>query len=440
MRAGIARDAPDVHFARGFTLISDLDGTLLPAPFSNGLGHVVHPPLSAGPAFAPLVELLRAGATVVAVTGSQFGTHRARFFDVIPRELRASGRVLLAVESGARLFRGCERSGEPIEDDEFQRAAFGGRRPTLEPALVDELVALGRRGLRRFYADLLTRGPALLDGLVDDAHVRAVVLDAAAAGASSDAPVSLSQDVVPRVEVREHGAAVVFVGVPSSLGSRYFGLAPARLAALVDARPTGRLCFDCVPVGVGKAAVVRFLLERGVVVPGRALCLGDRPLGNDEGLAQWARPGAWRELPADARACVGDAERKAGAGACGPQACGPVPFISVAESVALVPPFLRPYHASGNAHGSAAVLWALGARLAAAHAAGAAAGALCGARASEIAAEVRAARGSYDGACTPAAPTPTRAPLRGALALARRALLVVALAAAVSVATVRAEA
>lgn len=368
-------------FAAGFTIISDLDGTLLPAPFRDGQGVIVHPPLSHGPAYAPLVELLRAGATVVGVTGSRFSTHCARFFDEVPRSLRLTGRVLLAVESGARLFSGCALSGEAIEVADYQLAAFGGRRPSLDGALQEELVAIGRAGLRRFYADVLAHGPALLDG-ISDVHVRGVALDAAPAGATADAPVTLDTAVVPRVEVREGGTAVVFVGVPSRLGARYFELGSARLAELVDGRPTGRLCFDCVPRGLGKAAVVRFLLQSGLAHPGRALCLGDRPLGNDEGLAQWAKPCAWEQLPA----CVG--------GGGGPErsgdGVGPLPFFSVAEDAALVPAFLLPLHVSGNARGSAAVLTSLTSSLALC--AGSAAMPMCSAHAAQIATEARARR------------------------------------------------
>jgi len=100
---------------------------------------------------------------------------------------------------------------------------------------------------------------------------------------------------------------------------------------------------------------MRYLLQRGEVAPGRALCLGDRPLGNDEGLAEWAHPDAWARLP------EGSASQLR---ATADNECGPVPFISVAESLELVPAFLHAFHAGANAQGSAAVLIALCAWLA----------------------------------------------------------------------------
>ena len=114
---------------------------------------------------------------------------------------------------------------------------------------------------------------------------------------------------MPRIEVRDGNSAVVFVGVPSSI-NHHFSVDP-RVADVVDGRPTGRACFDCVPKGLDKSLVVEHLIETGVVVGGssrplppssgdlggargdggRALALGDQPLGNDEGLTRWHRGG-----------------------------------------------------------------------------------------------------------------------------------------------------
>eukprot|EP00965_Chrysotila_dentata_P255495 6212242-Pleurochrysis_carterae.AAC.3 len=56
-----------------FALVCDLDGTLLPRPY--GVPPIA-PPLSHGPAYQPLLELLELGAMVVGVTGSSLDTHR----------------------------------------------------------------------------------------------------------------------------------------------------------------------------------------------------------------------------------------------------------------------------------------------------------------------------------------------------------------------------
>lgn len=99
-----------------FTLLADLDGTLLPRPHGVPL---VSPPLSQGPAYAPLCRLLDLGVTIIGVTGSRLQTHRARWYEELPEHHRAAGRVLLAVETGRRLYRGSPADGSPVEDEAF---------------------------------------------------------------------------------------------------------------------------------------------------------------------------------------------------------------------------------------------------------------------------------------------------------------------------------
>lgn len=315
--------------AGAFTVVSDLDGTLLPAPHGTAGSKTgaEHPPLSAGPAHAPLLALLDAGATVVGVTGSRFETHCERFFHELPLSARASGQVLFAVESGTVLFRG-DADGSPVEDREFARRTFGeGGRPMFSTEQVAALVELGKAGMRRFFEDVRADSGLLEQAAADEHVVHAVRAVLARLSGELDVPVSADGNVFPRIEVRAAGSAVVFVGIPSSLSSRYFSMEPT-LAALVDGRPTGRLCFDCVPPGVGKHAVIRYLLQTGEISPGRAIALGDRPCGNDEGLTRWHKTGE-------------------------------IPFVSVAENTSLVPDELRACHAGGNDVGAAAVLRAL---------------------------------------------------------------------------------
>jgi len=82
------------------SILADLDGTLLPRPYGTP---PVHPPLSDGPCLAPLVRLLKLGATVIGITGSRLATHQERFVESIPLELRSN--VMLAVETGRVLYR-----------------------------------------------------------------------------------------------------------------------------------------------------------------------------------------------------------------------------------------------------------------------------------------------------------------------------------------------
>ena len=126
-------------------------------------------------------------------------------------------------------------------------------------------------------------------------------------------------------------SAVVFVGVPSSLGAKYFAV-PTAAEHAVEGRPAGRACFDCVPKGLDKSHCVSHLLKRGAVVAGRAIAMGDQPKGNDEGLTRWHR-----------------------------HATVDIPFVSVSEEASIVPEHLAECHvtAASNAEGSALVLGAL---------------------------------------------------------------------------------
>jgi len=114
-----------------FTVISDLDGTLLPRPRKE-TGVVIHPTLSQGAAFAPLVALLNQGAAIIGVTGGR-----------LPLSARKEGRVLLFCETGMVLYRGDTLTGEPVEDETYgpfplhnHSGRFGGWHPCWHPCLV----------------------------------------------------------------------------------------------------------------------------------------------------------------------------------------------------------------------------------------------------------------------------------------------------------------
>lgn len=352
---------------RPLAIVSDLDGTLLPRPY--GLPPVT-PPLGAGPAFAPLCRLLELGAIVVGVTGSGFASHSKRFFRELPLEARKAGRVVLAVETGRRLYRGSPTDGEPVEDAAYT-ALFESRIPPFSDATVAELVDVGRGGLARFFRELRADAAhALVDPQTDPLGFLVAKAQSNAAY-SDEAPLSTDVDLVPRIEVREGNSAVVFVGVPSRLGASYYRVPPS-LAALVDGKPTGRMCFDCIPQGLSKTLVLDYLIARREVVPGRAVCFGDQPAGNDEGLTAWHKGDD--EL-ADEPPLTPPQEAPAEAAAAAPGAEAPlvIPFVSVSERVGMVPERLRPWHATrhgGNAAASGAVLDALADAEAAAQAAG----------------------------------------------------------------------
>ena len=331
-------------------VLSDLDGTLLPRPY--GLPPVT-PPLSDGPAYAALVRLLDLGALVVGVTGSGFASHSRRFFRELPLEHRKAGRVLMAVETGSKLYRGSPVDGEPVLDETYA-AHFNRKISPLSEACIGQLVEIGRAGLARFHHELKAD---TTHALIDPASDPLAFLCRLENSDYLDcAPLSTDVNKVPRIEVREDGGAVVFVGVPARLGAGYFSI-PDDLSREVDGKPTGRMCFDCIPQGLSKALVLDYLIEGGEVVPGRAVALGDQPAGNDEGLT--------RMHPSSA--AVDGASASA-------SAASSIPFLSVSERESMVPAHLRPWHVTrhgGNAAASGAVLGVIADAEAAAQAAGA---------------------------------------------------------------------
>lgn len=246
----------------------------------------------------------------------------------------------------------------------------------------EELVSIGRRGLAQFYADL-ANDPAMVDmdgplGYLIDIAKQIQEAEETAKGGTGihnhhRIPITDDVHAVPRIEVRENNSFVVFVGVPSSLGRRYFDV-PQRLRPAVDGKPTGRSCYDCVPAGMDKSHVVRYLIRTDVVRRGRTVALGDQPAGNDAGLTLWHGGGGGT---CTSNTCVPigsvgstqslgriDEEKKQEEeedGVVDEKQHTIIPFISVSECATMVPHRLKDCHVSRttNAEGSAKVLMEL---------------------------------------------------------------------------------
>lgn len=306
------------------TILTDLDGTVLPRPYSEPGSTVVHHPnLSAGPCHQPLVRLLDLGATVVGVTGSQLSTHQTRFLDDLPLRHRQRGQVLLAVQTGSHLYRTCPKEGLPIRCEDFASHLSKSVAIRLDDSVVRELITIGKQGLQEFYSDLL-RDPTLVDP-----HGPLGYLHGVAKQFPKEQPIHIpvtdDHQTVPRIEVRAQNSAVVFVGIPSSIGDRYLSI-PPHLQSQVDGRPTGRSCFDCVPAGLNKSHIVQYLIEQNLAQANQTIAIGDQPRGNDKGLTQW------HDCPHHT-----------------------IPFVSVSEQIHMVPDHLQDWHVSQptNAEGSA---------------------------------------------------------------------------------------
>ena len=257
---------------------------------------------------------------------------------------------MLAVQTGSQLYVPHSEDGRPMRDEAFDAHLSESISVRLDDAVVAELVGIGRRGLVKFYYDLADdsclvdrNGP--LGYLVDIAAKLHADKEVNGADVDFDVPITDNVHVVPRIEIRTNNSAVVFVGVPSLLGANYFNI-PAHLQSSVDGRPTGRSCFDCIPAGLDKSHVVRYLIRTNVVKGGRTIALGDQPAGNDAGLALWHD---LPDLPHDGRPNdENDQLRHDHA----------IPFVAVSECHTMVPDNLKDWHVSNitNAEGSAKIL------------------------------------------------------------------------------------
>jgi len=301
-----------------FTIISDLDGTLLPKPHKEA-GTVVHPSLRQGAAFSPLVALLNQGAAVIGVTGGRLSVQKERFWDDLPLSARKEGRVLLFCETGMVLYRGDPSTGEPVEDEAYGPFP-GNEKRYLARSTVDGLVAGIRAGLRAWFTDLESA-----PGLLDEGHFLHAL---AARWSKEDAPLTHDNSQTPRIELRGSApdklVGMVIAGVPVAFGEKYFGTVMRTYAQEITGTPAGRLCYDCVVPGLSKHLVLNYLLRTGSVARHTTCCIGDSPSGNDEGLTQYHSDG--------------------------------IPFISVCSSLSKVPEHLRPCHVGCNEVGASAFL------------------------------------------------------------------------------------
>ena len=253
---------------------------------------------------------------------------------------------MLAVQTGSQLYVPHSEDGRPMRDEAFDAHLSESISVRLDDAVVAELVGIGRRGLVKFYSDLADdsclvdrNGP--LGYLVDIAAKLHADKEGNGADVDFDVPITDNVHVVPRIEIRTNNSAVVFVGVPSLLGTNYFDI-PAHLQSSVGGRPTGRSCFDCIPAGLDKSHVVRYLIRTNVVKRGRTIALGDQPAGNDAGLT------LWHNLPYDGRPDDDDQRRHDHT----------IPFVAVSECHTMVPDNLKDWHVSNitNVEGSAKIL------------------------------------------------------------------------------------
>jgi hypothetical protein len=120
----------------------------------------------------------------------------------------------------------------------------------LDSETVSSLVQIGRAALIRFYSDLgeqMDRGHGPLLELVPEDGALAFLRHLPRIADALLPPVTDDHRRVPRVEVRGSNAAVVWVGIPSSIAELYHHV-PEQMLELVDGKPTGRMCVPPTPI------------------------------------------------------------------------------------------------------------------------------------------------------------------------------------------------
>jgi hypothetical protein len=299
------------------TIISDLDGTLLPGPKKvNNI--LVHPKLGDGAVYAPLINLLEKGASIVGVTGSRITMHKPRFWDELPLNARIEGRVLLFCETGMVLYRS-DNKGNPVEDESYGPFP-GNTKRFLRQQTIDSIVAAARAGLKQWFTDL-KENPSLLD----EKHW---LHGKCERWCKEDAPVTNDPDMTPRIELRGPSdtqvVGVMIAGIPIQYGDKYLASNFKPFSDEISGQPTGRLCYDCVVPGLSKHLVLKYLLRTGALARGSAIALADSPHGNDVGLTEYHTDG--------------------------------MPFVSVCDKIKKVPKHLLDCHVGGNEIGSGAFL------------------------------------------------------------------------------------
>eukprot|EP00615_Pteridomonas_danica_P015879 CAMPEP_0114392556 /NCGR_PEP_ID=MMETSP0102-20121206/10886_1 /TAXON_ID=38822 ORGANISM="Pteridomonas danica, Strain PT" /NCGR_SAMPLE_ID=MMETSP0102 /ASSEMBLY_ACC=CAM_ASM_000212 /LENGTH=441 /DNA_ID=CAMNT_0001551793 /DNA_START=562 /DNA_END=1887 /DNA_ORIENTATION=+ len=299
------------------TVITDLDGTLLPPPHKKD-GVLLHPKLSDGDAHEHLTQLVKNGGAVVGVTGGKLGLQQERFWDELPLNARIEGRVLLFCETGMVLYRS-DQDGNPVEDESYGPFP-GNTKRFLRQQTIDSIVAAARAGLKQWFTDLKAN-PSLLD----EKHWLHAKCDK---WSVEDAPVTNDPDMTPRIELRgpsEHQVVgVMIAGIPIQYGDKYLASNFKPFSDEISGQPTGRLCYDCVVPGLSKHLVLKYLLRTGALARGSAIALADSPHGNDVGLTEYHTDG--------------------------------MPFVSVCDKIKKVPKHLLDCHVGGNEVGSGAFL------------------------------------------------------------------------------------
>jgi hypothetical protein len=201
-----------------------------------------------------------------------------------PRPVSPPAPATTAAPASAAEYTG--DGGEPVEDT-FYGPFEGNTQRYLSEAVIDQVIAAMRKGLREFFTDLKADR-----SLLEEGHWIHGLADR---WADEDAPVTEDRTLTPRIEMRKNSRGKTFgmiiAGCPVQYGSKYLSPKIVPFEKDVKGLPTGRLCFDVTVPGLGKHLMLDYLLRTKVITPGAAVAMADSPSGNDQGLTQRHKDG-----------------------------------------------------------------------------------------------------------------------------------------------------
>ncbi len=186
---------PDEIIRNGQYIVTDLDGTIL-----NTFNGKYEPPLSESPCQKPLLDWLKSGGRVVAITGNDLNRTIDRFFNHIPKDLRANNQ-LIVVANGGSAFYGTDSEGNLVEDVDYRMQGLHGESTLIPAEHVDELVKGGIDIINAFFADL-RKNPNLLDNLPKKFPFLVEIAQGRTSDFTAEELLTTDISVVPRIEKR----------------------------------------------------------------------------------------------------------------------------------------------------------------------------------------------------------------------------------------------
>lgn len=240
---------------------SDLDGTVLNEPKPDN----PEPKLSESALKDEVLAILEMGYSCVFITGGEYIQAHRRLMEEIPVRLRKQ--IILAVNGGARIYRFNE-AGEAVEDLGY-RETEGGTYIKAEDRMQFEAAA--RAELRKFEEDAINGGDALLAqelaGICEPEQMRRLL------------------GVEPRgTDIgNDKAAQIAIIGVPKQMREPIMERLAEMFRGRYSLKQSGFCTIEVNRIGVDKARVVEYILERAGVTPQECIYTGDnfKANGND---------------------------------------------------------------------------------------------------------------------------------------------------------------